>query len=130
MIFPVTSYPAGTTVAPEASRIGEFRVARKLSPGWFLPESTLSSRRTAMLVPAGIVIGLGDGGDTGAAVLAVGFVLAGAAEAVIVAGFGVGELAAAGAWDVVDAVWVEVEAGITGAGGGCGAPTGDEGGAT
>jgi hypothetical protein len=81
-----------------------------------------------MFVPAGIVIGLGDGGDTGAAVLAVGVVLAGAAEAVIVAGFALGELAAAGAWDTVDAVWVE--AGITGAAGDCGAPTGDEGGAT
>jgi len=78
-----------------------------------------------MLVPAGIVTGLGDSVETAAAVLA-----AGTAEAVIVAGFAAGEVVAAGAWDAVDAVWVGLETGITGAAGGCGAPTDEEGGAT
>src|SRR5690348_5650161 len=60
-IFPVSSYPAGTTVAPDASVRAVSRVARKLSPGWLLPESTSSSSRTVMLVPSGMVIGLGCG---------------------------------------------------------------------
>lgn len=73
-IFPVSSYPAGTTVAPDASVRAVSRVARKLSPGWLLPESTSSSSRTVMLVPSGMVIGLGCGGGTGAAVLGAGVV--------------------------------------------------------
>ena len=81
-----------------------------------------------MPVPAGIVIGLADSVETAAAVLAAWVALAGAAEAVIVAGFAEGALAA-GAWDAVDAVWLGVEAGIAGAAGGCGAPIGEEGGA-
>ena len=82
-----------------------------------------------MPVPAGIVIGLAYSVETAAAVLAAWVALAGAAEAVIVAGFAVGALAAAGAWDAVDAVWLGGEAGIAGAAVGCIAPIGEEGGA-
>jgi hypothetical protein len=82
-----------------------------------------------MLVPSGIVIGLGCGGGTGAAVLVAGVVLAGAAEAVTATGFAMEGLFAAGARDAVEAVRLAMELGITGGTGGCAAPTGEEGGA-
>src|SRR6267143_3344319 len=50
--------------SPSTDR-GEFRVALNVSPGWFLSESIVSTRRTANVVPAGMVTFCGGGGGAG-----------------------------------------------------------------
>src|SRR6267142_1916061 len=52
--------------SPSTDR-GEFSVALKVSPGWFLSESIGSTRRTANVVPAGMVTFCGGGGAGGGA---------------------------------------------------------------
>src|SRR5215472_10478789 len=82
-MWPSTSAPLGITTSPSTAS-GESSVAWKVCPCWLFSESTVSTRRTANVVPVGMVTfagGGGGGGGCGAAGTAAGSAGAAAAAA-------------------------------------------------
>src|SRR5215831_10458304 len=110
-MWPSTSAPLGITTSPSTAS-GESSVAWKVCPCWLFSESTVSTRRTASVVPVGMVTFAGGGGGGGAC---------GAAGAAAADEAGAAGAAASSATSWCFTFGLAAGAGLLGGGGGGGA---------